>query len=37
MWVPISFFLMATEFLRFMLRGESPLAPMAKSAEPEPH
>lgn len=35
MWIPISFFLMATEFLRFLLRGESPLAPIADPSASE--
>jgi TRAP-type C4-dicarboxylate transport system permease small subunit len=35
MWIPISFFLMATEFLRFMLRGESPLASMSQPSGQE--
>lgn len=35
MWIPISFFLMATEFMRFLWRGESPLAPIADPSAPE--
>jgi TRAP-type C4-dicarboxylate transport system permease small subunit len=37
MWIPISFLLMATEFLRFVLRGESALDSMAKPAGSEAH
>jgi TRAP-type C4-dicarboxylate transport system permease small subunit len=36
MWIPISFFLMATEFVRFLLRGESPLASMSQPSASEP-
>jgi TRAP-type C4-dicarboxylate transport system permease small subunit len=37
MWIPVSFFLMATEFLRFLLRGESPLVSMSQPSGSEAH
>ena len=37
MWVPLSFLLMATEFARFLWRGESPLVSMTQTAGSEAH